>query len=127
MKILLKVEGTALAATLEDTAVARDFTALLPLELSLEDYAATEKIAYLPRKLTTTGAPSSTAAAAGDVCYYAPWGNLALFYRDSGHAKGLIRLGRLVDRDGVDALRRPGTLHASIEMAQSPTGRTEDT
>ena len=106
----------ALAGTLADTAVARDFAALLPLDFSLDDYAATEKIAYLPRKLTTAGAPPGTAAAAGDICYYAPWGNLALFYRDSGHAKGLVRLGRL---DGVDALRRPGPLRARIEIAQT--------
>lgn len=119
MRILLEVEGTALSATLEDTAVARDFAALLPLDLSLDDYAATEKIAYLPRNLTTAGAPPGTAAAAGDICYYAPWGNLALFYRESGHAKGLVRLGRLDDRDGVDALRRPGSLRATIEMVQA--------
>ncbi len=119
MRILLEVEGTALAATLEDTAVARDFAALLPLDLSLDDYAATEKIAYLPRKLATAGVPPGTTAAAGDICYYAPWGNLAVFYRDSGHAKGLVRLGRLEGGNAVDALRRPGSLRATIEMVQT--------
>lgn len=119
MRILLEVEGTALAATLEDTAVARDFAALLPLDLLLDDYAATEKIAYLPRKLMTAGAPPGTAAVAGDISYYAPWGNLALFYRSSGQAKGLVRLGRLDDQDGVDALRRAGSLRATIEIVQT--------
>ena len=127
MRILLEVERTALAATLEDTAVARDFAALLPLDLSLDDYAATEKIAYPPRKLTMAGAPRGTAAAAGDICYYAPWGNLALFYRDSGHAKGLVRLGRLDDRNRVDALRRPGPLRVKIETVKTGPERIEDT
>jgi hypothetical protein len=127
VRILLEVEGTALTAILEDTAVARDFAALLPLELSLDDYAATEKIAYLPRKLTTTGAPPGTAAAVGDICYYAPWGNVALFYRGADHAEGLVRLGRLADRDGVPALRRPGALRARIEMADGSRQPTEDT
>ncbi len=127
VRILLEVEGGALTVTLPDTAVARDFAALLPLDLSLDDYAATEKIAHLPRKLTTAGAPPGTAAAAGDIAYYAPWGNLALFYRDSGYADGLVRLGRLDDRDAVDALRRPGPLRARIELVQAPPERTEDT
>ncbi|MGQ0713795.1 MAG: cyclophilin-like fold protein [Gemmatimonadaceae bacterium] len=119
MRILLDVEGTSLAATLENTAVARDFAALLPLDLSLDDYAATERIAYLPRKLTTAGTPLGTAAAVGDIAYYAPWGNLALFYRDSGHAKGLVRLGRLDDRNGVDALRTSAPLRARIEIMKT--------
>ena len=114
MRIRLDVEGTAMVATLEDTAVARDFAALLPLELSLDDYASTERIADLPRKLSIAGAPAGTNAHAGDISYYAPWGNLALFYRNSGNAKGLVRLGRLDDPRGVDALRRPGPLRAKI-------------
>jgi hypothetical protein len=104
-----------MAATLEDTAVARDFAALLPLELSLDDYASTEKIADLPRKLSLAGAPAGTDAHAGDISYYAPWGNLALFYRGSGHAKGLVRLGRIDDARHVDALRGRGPLRATIE------------
>ena len=115
MRILLEVEGTAVAATLEDTAVAQDFAALLPLELSLEDYAATEKITYPPRKLSLAGAPAGTDARAGDISYYAPWGNLALFYRDSGHAKGLVTLGHLDHRRDVDALRQPGPLRTRIQ------------
>jgi hypothetical protein len=39
--------------------------------------------------------PSGTTAAAGDIAYYAPWGNLALFYRDFTFSEGLVRLGRL--------------------------------
>jgi hypothetical protein len=49
VKIRLDVEGTTLDATLDDTAIARDFASLLPLELSLDDYAATEKIADLAK------------------------------------------------------------------------------
>jgi hypothetical protein len=114
MRIRVDVEGTVMAATLEDTAVARDFAALLPLELSIADYALTEKIADLPRKLSLAGTPAGTDTHAGDISYYAPWGNLALFYRNSGHAKGLVRLGRLDDPRGVDALRRRGPLRAKI-------------
>lgn len=33
----------------------------------------------------------------GDVCYYAPWGNLAFFHAGYRYSRGLIRLGRLND------------------------------
>ncbi|NUO63685.1 MAG: hypothetical protein HOQ11_02275 [Gemmatimonadaceae bacterium] len=115
MKIRLDVEGMRLTATLDEGAAARDFASLLPLILTLEDYASTEKIAYLPRKLTTTGEPSGTAASAGDVMYYAPWGNLALFYRSAGEAKGLVKLGTL--DAGLDLLRRPGKLSVEIDKS----------
>jgi hypothetical protein len=113
MMIRLTVDGTPLAATLDDTVAARDFASLLPLTLALEDYAATEKIAYPPRKLATTGAPPGTTPSAGDICYYAPWGNLALFYRGAAHASGLVKLGHI--DEGTDVLRRPGSLTLKIE------------
>jgi hypothetical protein len=119
VKIRFGVEGTVMVARLEDTAVARDFAALLPLELSLDDYASTEKIAYLPRKLSIAGAPRGSVAHAGDITYYAPWGNLALFHKDFEYSPGLVILGRL--DGGVDALRRPGPLRVTIERIQDDT------
>jgi hypothetical protein len=82
MDIRLVVDGTELRGHLDDTAVARDFASVLPLTRTLRDFHSTERIADLPRRLTTAGGPSGTAAHAGDITYYAPWGNLALFYRD---------------------------------------------
>ena len=67
MLIRLVLEGTSLTATLDGNVTARDFMSLLPLSLTLEDYAATEKIAYLPRKLATDGAPTRAKPAIGDV------------------------------------------------------------
>ncbi|ABM00913.1 cyclophilin-like fold protein [Shewanella amazonensis] len=95
MNIRLLVNGTVIHTSLDDSAAARDFFALLPLSLTLTDYAGTEKIAYLDTQLSTAGLPAGTAANTGDICYYAPWGNLAFFYRDFGYARGLIKLGRL--------------------------------
>ena len=59
MKIRLTINGKAINATLIDNATAKDFLTLLPMTLTLEDYAATEKISYLPRKLSTAGAPAA--------------------------------------------------------------------
>lgn len=88
-------DGVAIRGTLDDTATARDFAALLPLTLHLSDFSSTEKISDLPRPLDTTGAPADYTGQPGDITYYAPWGNLALFYRNGPRATGLIRLGRL--------------------------------
>lgn len=70
---LTTVDGKIITATLNDSATAQDFAALLPLTLSLDDYAATEKIAYLPRRLSTAGVPDGFTPSVGDITYYAPW------------------------------------------------------
>src|SRR3954468_23541182 len=95
MKISLNGDGLKITATLDDTPASRDFASLLPLSVTLEDYASTEKISDLPKKLSTAGSPAGTTPAAGDVCYYAPWGNLALFHKDFAYSAGLVRLGRI--------------------------------
>jgi hypothetical protein len=110
------VDGTPLTASLDDTATARDFASLLPLELTLVDYASTEKISDLPRRLSTKGAPPGTDPDVGDIAYYAPWGNLALFYRDFEYSEGLVRLG--VIHGGTDVLRAPGPVNATVELLE---------
>ncbi|WP_370269243.1 cyclophilin-like fold protein [Streptomyces sp. V4I8] len=68
----------------------------MPLTLNLSDFHETEKIADLPRRLSTSGAPDAAETKPGDLAYYAPWGNLALFYRGSGSSDaGLIILGHV--------------------------------
>jgi hypothetical protein len=53
---------------------------------TLDDYAATEKIAYLPKKLSTAGAPAGADPTVDDIAYHGPWENLAIFYKDFGYA-----------------------------------------
>ena len=116
MKIRLTVGGKVMLATLLDNATARDLVSLLPLTLTLEDYASTEKISYLPRKLSTAGAPAGSDPSIGDITYYAPWGNLAIFYKDFGYASGLITLGRF--DSGIEELNVPGKLKVTIERVE---------
>jgi hypothetical protein len=116
MKIRMDVEGTATTATLVDNATSRDFVSLLPLTLILKDYAATEKISDLPRRLSTKGAPLGSDPSIGDITYYSPWGNLAVFYRDFGYSNGLVKLGKM--NSGVEALNRPGPLKVTIELME---------
>jgi hypothetical protein len=116
MKIRLTIDGKAMTATLIDNATARDFLSLLPMTVTLEDYAQTEKITYLPRKLSRAGAPPGIDPSVGDITYYAPWGNLAIFYKDFGYSRGLIHLGRI--DSGIEALNVPGPLKVTIESVE---------
>ncbi|MCS6101883.1 cyclophilin-like fold protein [Shewanella baltica] len=117
VKIRIIIADTTLTATLENTQAARDFVALLPLDLTLADYNGTEKIADLPAKLSHKDAPEGYTPKVGDIAYFAPWGNLAFFYHDFGYSRGLIRLGQI---DGsVDALMGDCDIKVRIEQAQN--------
>jgi hypothetical protein len=116
MKIRLTAGAKVLTATLLDTATARDFAALLPLTLTLTDYASTEKVSDLPRRLSTRGAPAGATPSVGDIAYYAPWGNLAIYYRDFSYSGGLIQLGKL--DGGIEVLRAAGPLEVRVELAK---------
>ena len=110
LKIRIVVGTKSIAVTLDDNPTARDFVALLPLSLTLEDYAATEKIATLPRKLSTADAPPGPAPQVGDCRYSRREGDLAIFHKPFHYSAGLIRLGRI--DSGVEILRAEGRMSA---------------
>ena len=114
MKVRITVGNEVLTATLLDTETSRDFMSILPLTLRLKDYASAEKIGYPPRKLSAKQAPPGYAPFIGDIAYYSPWGNVAIFYKDAGYAKGLIKLGNL--DSGVEKLAgKQGEFEAVFE------------
>ena len=113
--IRFSFDDQTFTATLYDNAVAQDFLSMLPLDLKIEDYSTNEKISYLPSKLTEAGAASFGNEAPGDLCYFAPWGNLAMFYGSYSYSSGLLRLGRF---DGGPApLLTKGQFALRIELA----------
>ncbi|OBQ85640.1 cyclophilin-like fold protein [Mesorhizobium sp. WSM3873] len=112
MKIRMTFDGRTMTATLYDNPSARDFFSMLPLDLTIDDYAHNEKIAYLPRKLTEEGSGPFGNEQPYDLCYFVPWGNLAMFYAGYRHP-GLIRLGRF--DGGEEALHIRGEFPLRIE------------
>lgn len=112
MKIRMTFDGHTMIATLYDNPSAQDFYSMLPLDLTIEDFSTNEKIVHLPRKLTEEGSGPFGNEQAYDLCYYKPWGNLALFYADYQHP-GLIRLGRF--DEGHEALHVRGKYPIRIE------------
>jgi hypothetical protein len=114
MMMRLIVGDKVLTATLNDSKTSRDFMSLLPLTLTLKDYAGTEKISDLPKRLSTEGAPSGSDPSVGDIAYYAPWGNLAIFYKDFGYSRGLVILGKI--EVGIEAFQVPGSVKVTFEL-----------
>ena len=115
--VRMTFEGGEALMVLRDTPAGRDLRSLLPLTLDFEDYGGTEKISYPPRALSTTGTPGGCTPSAGDVTLYAPWGNLAIFYRDFRYSPGLLPLGRV--QSGMDKLTgMKGPFKARLELAR---------
>lgn len=80
--IRLTMEDATLYILLEENSASRSLLAQLPMTLTFEDYNATEKIAYPEEALDTSDAPDRCDPEIGTLAYYAPWGNLCIFYRD---------------------------------------------
>ena len=118
LQIRLRLAEAEMTAVLIDSSATRDLLALLPLTLTFEDHAATEKIGYLTTRLSTADAPAGYDPEPGDVAYYAPWGNLALYHRDFGYSSGLVLLGKI--SGSLAALSAPGALEVTIERVDEP-------
>ncbi|MEL0456750.1 cyclophilin-like fold protein [Flavobacteriaceae bacterium SZ-1-7] len=114
MKLKITIGKNIATAILFDNATSKDFVSLLPLTLELNDYANTEKVANLDKRLSIENSPDGFDPSIGDLTYYAPWGNIALFYKDLGYAKGLVSLGKITN--GMEYLSVKGSLNIVIEL-----------
>ncbi len=113
VKIKFEFNGTRVVGVLEPSAATKAFLAQLPITVKLEDYGTTEKIAWLPAKLRLADADAAMTPKRGDIAYYAPWGNLAIFREDFRYSPGLIKLGRV--EEGLTSLDQPDAATVTIE------------
>jgi len=95
MKISVKVNGNTTVFELNNSPAARDLYAQLPLSIKVENYSDNEKIFYPPKKLNTTDTPPADSGRAGTLAYYAPWGDVVMFYKGFSSAPGLYELGHV--------------------------------
>lgn len=112
-KIKLTVGEKVITASLNESPASRDFIRLLPLVVTMGDYAGKRKIQMLPEVLSIEGASDGCVVSSGDIAYYAPWRNLTIFYNGGGYAKGCVSLGQL-DSD-VEVFNVPGPVRVRIE------------
>ncbi len=86
---------TQVVYELNDSPAAQSLLSQLPLTVVVEDFSTNEKVFYPPQELDTTDTPLAEGGA-GTLAYYAPWGDVVLFY-DSFSANGsLYELGEAV-------------------------------
>lgn len=113
-RIKLTVNGNEIFVNLDESQASRELLEMLPLTLTFEDFNNTEKIATLPDELSTEGLPSGYTPEVGDFSYYAPWGNISVFYKDFRYSNSLYKLGRV--ESGTEILENMnGNFEVTIE------------
>jgi len=95
---------------LNDSQASKDLYGQLPLKIKVDNYGDNEKIFYPPKKLNTSSTPLANAKT-GTLAYYAPWGNVVMFYKDFGSASGLYELG-----EAVSVIENINVLSGSISI-----------
>ncbi|WP_345993237.1 cyclophilin-like fold protein [Sulfurimonas sp. HSL-1716] len=95
MQISINSNGHTTVFQLNNSDAAKELYAQLPLHVEVENYSNNEKIFYPPKKLQTGNTPLANAKT-GTLAYYAPWGNVVMFFGDFGTASGLYELGYVV-------------------------------
>lgn len=95
-KIKLTFDNKEVLVRMHDNPISKDFLAQLPLTVTFEDYIGKEKISILQKKLSIDDVQAGNQSKKGDFAYYAPWGNVAIFYKDFEDATNdLIILGQI--------------------------------
>ncbi|WP_293705134.1 cyclophilin-like fold protein [uncultured Parasutterella sp.] len=115
--IQIKVGDKAYTCELNGNDAAKDFASKLPLKLKFEDFGSTERISYLPKALNLGSAPRSYDPQKGDLTYYIPWGNLAVFVRDFRPSDNLVPLGKL-SPEALKAIQESGSKDVEISLVK---------
>lgn len=112
--IKITINNLEVEAILNSSEMSRDFISLLPLDLTMKDLFCREKFAHLPRSISKEGSQIQNYEV-GDIAYWAPGGDLTIFYRQDGHRikEGLYRLGK-VEGD-IGPFDTPGCVPVKVE------------
>src|SRR5271167_173294 len=85
MKININIGGKILTATVADNATARDFVSVLPLSVSMKDLFGREKYGDLRKALSENG-PRKNTYEVGEIAYWSPDHQFAVYYRQDGES-----------------------------------------
>ena len=105
------INGT-ISYKLNNSPAARDLYAQLPLRVKVENFSSNEKIFYPKEKLETTNTPLAPKTE-GALAYYAPWGNVVMFYDAFEPGSGLYSLGEVIS--GKESI---ASLSGTIEITK---------
>lgn len=118
MKINIRIGNKLLTASLVDNETARDFVSVLPLKVSMKDLFGREKYGDLPKALSTNEA-SKNRYDVGDIAYWSPNNQVAVYYRQDGESipsPGIIPIAKI--DAGTEAFNVPGPVNVTIELAK---------
>jgi hypothetical protein len=118
-RLKITVGNTILTARLIDNETARDFLTLLPMTVRASDYVSREKYWHLPRALAT-GNDRGNEYERGDIGFWIPNNDMALFYNHDGSvlpSPGLVVIARI--SSGLEVFNRyPGSVELKIELTE---------
>jgi hypothetical protein len=112
--ITMTTDGRVITATLHDNPAATALVEQLPLTLTFDDFNSVEKTARLPSPLPMQGMPEGDDPEIGDIGFWAPGGDLVLYYGDVGYWNGIARLGTFDDVEAIAT--RPGPFTVTIAI-----------
>lgn len=129
-------DGSSVIFELNDSPAATSLYNQLPLSIELEDYAGSEKIFYPPEELDTSNSPIAQGLA-GTLAYYAPWGDVAIFYSECNGSTGLYELGEAISntelipvmagKAKIEAVDASPTLEESTKEQTAPPQQEQTT
>lgn len=115
MTISITIGDDRFTATLDDSAATRDLVAQLPVTVDMVDHGGVEKTGPLPSALSLDGQPDGADPDVGDLGYYAPGGDLVLYYGDQGYFPGIVVLGRMEGGAAARIAGLDGPVTATVE------------
>ena len=95
MRISVKSAGHEIIYELNNSQAARELYAQLPLTTDVEPFSNNEMTFYPPQKLNTADTPLS-GGEPGSLSYYAPWGDVVMFYAPCSPNGSLYEIGTVV-------------------------------
>ncbi len=93
--ITITAGDVVMTATLNDTQVAQDFAATLPVTLPWFRNAGIEYITELPAPMTESG-PFYTDVQPGDIVYYNPLDSITIIYEETSSVPTLTKMGEII-------------------------------
>ena len=99
-RVVLRLSDGTATATLEDTAAAQQFAALLPLQVTLRDPMDQAKSGRLPAALAVADADRVIDPEVAGLYYWPPSGDIGIVYNDLGQTvppPGMVQLGTVTN------------------------------
>lgn len=104
MQIKISSDEYEIIYQLNDSKAAQELYSQLPLTTNVEPFSNNEMTFYPPDKLDTADTPLS-GGKAGSLSYYAPWGDVVMFYAPCTPNNSLYELGDVVSgKENIEKL-----------------------